>query len=153
MPIAKPDRVLRKFAKLHNKLRGFDRDVQFVKFTNAVTDYSVEPTTLAEYYTPTIPVIIKDQPDKDLQQSFPGGIGHDQKIFIFVADALVTRLPTATLSFRAENFLIERTGQSKGGIVYGNTTYTIEKFVAKPILGTIVARYAILASAQKENNG
>lgn len=153
MAIANPNRVLNKFAKLHRKLKGYDRDLQFVKFTNAVTDLFSAPAELSEFYTPTIPVIVKDQPDKDMQQSFPGGIANDQKLFIFVADSLVARVPLATLSFRAENFLLERTGQSKGGIVYGNTTYAIERIVAKPILGSIAARYILLASAQKQDQG
>lgn len=155
MAIANPNRVLAKFAKLHRKLKGYDRALQFVKFTNAVTDiFTAEgAATIEEYYIPTIPAIVKDQPDKDLQQSFGGAIGHDQKLFIFVADSLVSRTPLATLSFRAENFLLERTGQSRGGIVYGNTTYTIERIVGKPILGTIAARYIILASAQKTDGG
>ena len=104
--------------------------------------------------------IIKDQASlysgkvgDQMAQTFPGGISSDQRIFIVTDESFMTPFPNNTMSERCENFLFARTGQDKGGILYGDTVYTIERIFSRPILGTIAARYFILAVAQKRATG
>jgi len=158
MPSATSSRVLRKFRKLHKKIRGADRVCKFVKFTNAVEDYWSADPSVTELTTIDPQPVVKDQDkarftsfgNEVVQESFFGGITEDQRIFIVLADSFVPRNPVETLSQRCEDFILERTGQEKGGILYGNTIYTIERFFGNPILGSVVARYFILATAHKK---
>lgn len=157
MPTATPDRVLGKFRKLHTKLRGADRICKFVKFTNAVEDYFTAPTTAVETTAIIPPPVIKDQDRprfitfgaENISETLFGGITEDQRIFIVLADSFQPRQPVATLSQRCEDFLFERTGANKGGILYGETFYVIEKMIGSPILGGVVARYYLLCRASK----
>lgn len=158
MPTATPLRVLKKFRKLHKKIHGSDRVCSFVKYTNATEDYFTQPTTSMEVTTIDPQPVVKDQ-DRPRFKSFEsgaiiseslfGGISGDQKIFIVLADSFVPRLPIDTLSQRCEDFLLERTGLEKGGMLYGNTVYTIEKMFADPIIGSVAARYYLLTRATK----
>jgi hypothetical protein len=152
-------RVLKKFRRLHKKLHGSDRVCSFVKFTNAVEDYYTASTTSIET-TPIDPQpVVKDQ-DRPRFMSFEhgaviseslfGGISADQRIFIVLADSFVPRLPIATLSERCEDFILARTGQDKGGILYGKTVYTIEKMMGNPTIGSVTARYYLLCRAVKK---
>lgn len=152
MPIASPERVLSKFRRLHERIGGSDRVVSFIKYNNAVEDYYTAPSDLPEITTVTPQPVVKDQPGEDLQNAFPGGIFADQRLFTFLADSFVDRLPLSTLSKRCEDFLIARSGQTQGGILYGDTVYAIERFFARPIIGTVAARYIVLASSQKTEN-
>lgn len=156
MPRATARRVLRKFDRLHDRLGGSDRAVTFLKFTNAVGDEYTDSAVTIEETTLTHPAVIKDQSSlysgkigEEMALSFPGGISSDERIFIFVADSFQERNPTSTLSQRCEDFLYARKGQDRGGIKYGNTIYTIERIFTRPILGTVAARYFVLARAQK----
>lgn len=152
MPRAEPNRVLDKFRKLHDRIGGSDRPVFFLKFTNAIQDYFKDSSYVTETTTISPQPVIKDQPGEDIAAAFGGGIFSDQRIFIVLADSFQARLPLDTLSQRCEDFILERTGQDRGGILYGSTIYTIERFFAKPILGTVAARYFILARAQKDSS-
>ena len=154
---ATPERVLGKFRKLHKKLGGYDRVVSLLKFTNAIEDQYIQSTTIVETTTVDPPPVIKDKFTALLKNlgdpisaAFAGGMSDDQRIFIFLADSFVTRLPIETLSERCEDFLFSRKGQDKGGILYGKTIYTIERITASPIIGKVAARYFVLARAQKQ---
>lgn len=156
MPRATPLRVLRKFRRLHIRLGGSDRPVSFLKFTNAVEDEYTDSASTTEETLLNAPAVIKDQSSlysgkigDEMALAFPGGISSDERIFIFLADSFQPRNPTATLSQRCEDFLYARKGQDRGGIKYGNTVYTIERIFTRPILGTVAARYFVLARAQK----
>lgn len=156
MPTATPDRVLDKFNRLHVKLGGSDAVVKFVLYDNtSQTDPYAEPSELIIDATETAvspQPQIKDQPDEDLAFAFSSGIGADERLFIFVTDSFVTRTPTDTLKARAETFLYERSGDpQKGGILYGTDLYAIKRFFARPIIGTIPARYIILAAKVKDS--
>lgn len=161
MPTATSSRVLRKFRKLHKKIRGSDRVCSFVRFINAVEDYWTADPTFTEITAIDPQPVIKDQDkarfvsfgNEIQQESFFGGISEDQRIFIVLADSFVPRAPVETLSQRCEDFILARKGQTKGGILYGETIYVIERFFANPILGSVAARYYILGTAHKGVEG
>lgn len=151
MPAATPDRVLNKFRKLHTKLRGSDKIVSFLKFTNTYKDPFTSQTSVVEEETLVDPQpIIKDQVDENLAASFGGAISKDQKIFIFVVDSFISRTPIDTLANRAMTFLLERSGQNIGAIKYGDDLYVITELFARPIMGSIPARFFVLGTAQKK---
>lgn len=157
MPRATSGRVLRKYKKLHRKYGGSDRVCKFVKFTNAVEDNWTADSTVTETTEIDPQPVVKDQDkarftsfgSEPTGETFFGGITEDQRIFIILAHSFVPRDPVATLSQRCEDFLLERTGPTRGGILYGDTIYTIERFFGSPILGNVVARYFILAVSHK----
>lgn len=156
MPAATPDRVLDKFTRLHTRLAGVDAIVKFILYDNTdITDPYAEPSeiTLDPTETDVDPQpVIKDQPDEDLAPAFGGGIGADERLFQFVTDSFVNRVPLDTLKSRAEAFLYARTGDArKGGILYGDELYIIKRFFARPILGSIPARYVVLAVRNKSS--
>lgn len=152
MPTATPDRVLDKFRRLHTRFSGSDRTVSFVKYTITAGDFWGEENTVTTLET-TIdpPAIVRDQPGEDLLDAFNSGIAQDERLFIVVADSFVARTPTATLAQRAEDFILQRADGKKGGIKYGNTIYAIRRFFARPIIGSVPARFVILGVAQKKS--
>lgn len=159
MPGVNANRILKKFEKLHRKYKGNDRPVSFVKYGNAQLGLYKQPVRLADTITPIVPPpIIKDQPDEDIAASFGGGIESDQKIFKVIPTSFVAKVPDgmttaegiASLSDRAEQFLLGITGQTKGCIRYGTTDYSIEKIVVRLSIGQVQTQYLILARAIKK---
>lgn len=150
MPETNPDRILDKFRRLHQRLKGSGATVSILKYTNTVVDdHALPSASSTAQLTPDPQPIIEDQPGEDLLKAFGGSISPDERIFRFVSDTLVTRNPTSTLEQRAWDFLAERTGQTKGAIQYGSTLYTIMQVVVGPIIGGVPAWLTVRARAQK----
>jgi hypothetical protein len=154
MPRANPNRVLNKIGKLHNRYQGSDRPVKFLKFDNTHTDFykpGIQSEPEITELDPRKPAIIMDQPDEEIAASFDGALRQDQKIFKFVADSFQQREELSTLSDRCEDFLTERMGQEKGGILYDDVIYTIDRFFVPSILiiGEVAAQYVVVATAWK----
>lgn len=151
MPGINPNRILKKFEKLHRKYKGNDREVFFVKYVNTSKGFYKNPDRDDDIITPIVPPpIIQDKPDEDIAASFGGGIEPDQKLFTVVPTSFVVKLPLDTLSDRAEQFLFERTGQQKGCIRYGNLDYILERILVGLTIGQVQTQYILLCRAIKK---
>ena len=152
MPTPTPAKITSSFQKIHTKLGAYSKSINFVKFgVTQVSDWAEQDHLADEITTPTYPVIVHDKPDANLAIYFEGGIGADQKVFVVLPHSIVDKLPYDTLGQRAEQFLLERVGSSRGGIYYGDDLYTIETTpFAKNILGTVVTQYVVVGTAVKK---